>query len=239
MLKHIPFYSSLLGRTLDGKKSTNSHVLTYGAIEAHSFGERGCIASNKTIASETGLTEGTVANALSAISKAGWVNVKLDNYNHRQLITPLLTIETPLVRSEPPITEGLTPPNPPINPPLVGSEHRIQLGNNEVTYRKTIAKAIEKEAVLIAQRLAVCLVDNYGFMANRIKPKDHERWAKDIEKLHRIDGYDYEIIKSVMDWSQQDDFWKQNIRSGSKLRKQFENLLVRIKSEKQRMVVIS
>lgn len=70
-------------------------VLVYGAIEAHSFGEKGCIASNKTIAQETGLKEKTVANAVSKLNKLGWVKVQLDKNNHRILIEPSLTIEPP------------------------------------------------------------------------------------------------------------------------------------------------
>ena len=54
MLKHIPFYASLMGAKLyDKDTATTSHVLVYGAIEAHSMGDKGCIASNKTIANET------------------------------------------------------------------------------------------------------------------------------------------------------------------------------------------
>ena len=69
-------------------------------------------------------------------------------------------------------------------------------------------------------------------MAKKLTPKDYERWAQDIEKLHRIDGYDYELITKVMDWSQQDQFRRQNIKSGATLRKQFTTLLMQIK-EKQ------
>lgn len=92
MLKHIPFYASLLERP---EKPTIGMVLVYGAIEAHSFGEKGCIASNKTIAQETGLKEKTVANAISLLNKYRWVIVHLDNNNHRTLIEPSLTIEPP------------------------------------------------------------------------------------------------------------------------------------------------
>jgi hypothetical protein len=98
---------------------------------------------------------------------------------------------------------------------------------------------IEPQAVLIAERMAVCIIDNYDFMAHKLSEKDYQRWAGDIEKLHRIDGYDYKVITAVLDWSQKDDFWKQNIRSGATLRKQFTSLLVRIKSQPKQVQVIS
>lgn len=96
MLKNIPFYASLLGQDLGGgKTATTSHVLVYGAIEVHAMGERGCIASNETIAKETGLTKQTVASQISRLAKAGWITVSLDDENHRTDIVPMFTIGLP------------------------------------------------------------------------------------------------------------------------------------------------
>lgn len=106
MLKNIPFYASLLEKE---EKPTIGMVLVYGAIEAHSFGEKGCIASNETIAKECGLKEKTVANAISTLNKLGWVKVHLDGNNHRLLIEPSLTIEPPSLAGEPPFTVQGTP----------------------------------------------------------------------------------------------------------------------------------
>lgn len=228
MLKHIPFYGSLLGRELaDGKKSTNSHVLVYGAIEAHSFGERGCIASNELIAQETGLKKSTVRVALSEISRGGWVDVKLNANNFRTLIVPLLVIDTP-------ISGHLQPYQSPLTPPSVDTEHRIQsIGNS----KETVIDNTPAVAGHLAQVLHTLMSVNYHFL--KVDEKQLRQWAKDIDKLNRIDGYDWETIEAVIRWSQEDDFWKQNIRSGAKLRKQFETLLVRIKSTPKRMEIIS
>lgn len=98
MLKHIPFYGTLLGRQLTTKtKATHSHVLIYGAIEAHSMGEKGCIASNKLIAQETGLKESSVKTVISTLAKAGWIKVYLNENNHRKGIDPLMDINPPLI----------------------------------------------------------------------------------------------------------------------------------------------
>lgn len=42
-----------------------------------------------------------------------------------------------------------------------------------------------------------------------------------------------EQIKYSIDWCQQDSFWKANILSPSKLRKQYDQLVVKIKSENE------
>lgn len=109
MLHTISFHASLLGRQLDEKvKSTNAHVLIYGAVEVHSFGEKGCIASNETIGTETGMTKNTVAKCLSQMAKAGWIEVYIRN-GKRISITPLLVIQPPLPHGKPPFTVEKTP----------------------------------------------------------------------------------------------------------------------------------
>ena len=45
-----------------------------------------------------------------------------------------------------------------------------------------------------------------------------EKWAETIHKLHEIDNYDYETIKSVIIFARNDDFWKQNFLSVATLR---------------------
>ena len=108
MLKHIPFYASLLEQTFnDGSKPTLSHVLVYGAVEAHSMGEKGCIASNKTIALECGLKESSVKTVMSVLNKQKWVKVNLIN-GQRQSIEPLMTINPPVNVHQPPRYSPLT-----------------------------------------------------------------------------------------------------------------------------------
>lgn len=95
MLKSIPFYSSLLGKPINEKvKATHSHVLVYGAIEVHSFGKKGCIASNQTIADETGLTANTVSKTISHLVEVGWIQVTWKGAKHssRDQIIPLLQL---------------------------------------------------------------------------------------------------------------------------------------------------
>lgn len=105
-LGNIPFYASLLFKEFpDGKKPTTGHVLVFGSIDKHDEGPLGCIASNKTIAEETGLSVGRTANIISELAAAGWIRVYLNEKNQRKGITPLMTLHVgvnPLSRvSEP------------------------------------------------------------------------------------------------------------------------------------------
>lgn len=87
-MKSIPFYSELL------KSGTTNEVLLYGLIEALSFSEGFCWATNETMAGRLGVSKGTVKNILSAIAKKGWVEVKVVG-NKRVSIRPLLTVKMP------------------------------------------------------------------------------------------------------------------------------------------------
>jgi hypothetical protein len=60
----------------------------------------------------------------------------------------------------------------------------------------------------------------------RVKEPDLAAWAYDIDKLNRIDKQDTTLIEGIMKWSQTDDFWKQQIRSGQALRRHFEKLYI-------------
>jgi hypothetical protein len=67
--------------------------------------------------------------------------------------------------------------------------------------------------------------------ANGIKrPTVTHNWYKDMERLHRLDGYSYQQIEAVIRYAQADNFWRSNVLSPMKLRKQFGSLQLKIKS---------
>lgn len=55
-----------------------------------------------------------------------------------------------------------------------------------------------------------------------------QSWARDINNINRIDKQSWDDIDKVLQFSQSDSFWSQNIMSGSKLRKQFFVLLGKV-----------
>lgn len=54
---------------------------------------------------------------------------------------------------------------------------------------------------------------------------DKQRWAAEIDKINRLDGYEWDVISKVLQFSQRDRFWQRNILSGAKLRSKFVMLL--------------
>ncbi len=64
--------------------------------------------------------------------------------------------------------------------------------------------------------------------------KQMEKEYEEMNRLHRLDGFEYDVIKAVAVFSQEDNFWQQNIRSVSKFRIKFEELLIKAQAEIKR-----
>ena len=64
------------------------------------------------------------------------------------------------------------------------------------------------------------------------KPVNIQSWAKSIDLMLRIDKREVEEIKQVIRWCQQDEFWRTNILSASKLREQYDALILKMNNKK-------
>ena len=61
-----------------------------------------------------------------------------------------------------------------------------------------------------------------------VKEPDYQKWATHIDLLIRTDKESPNTIKNVIDYATSDSFWKSNILSTSKLRKQFSRLEIQM-----------
>ena len=64
------------------------------------------------------------------------------------------------------------------------------------------------------------------------KKPNFQSWAKSIDLMIRIDQRNIGDIEDVIRWCQSDDFWHVNILSTAKLRKQFDQLLLKMNGKK-------
>lgn len=65
------------------------------------------------------------------------------------------------------------------------------------------------------------------------KEPNLQSWCRDMNKIIRIDQREPDDIAEVIKWSQKDEFWKSNILSPSKLRKQYDQLKVKMPTNKK------
>lgn len=65
-----------------------------------------------------------------------------------------------------------------------------------------------------------------------IKEPNFEKWASDFRLIRERDQKNDVQIKYLINWTQNDEFWKSNILSPSKLRKQWDQLVIKAKAEK-------
>jgi hypothetical protein len=56
------------------------------------------------------------------------------------------------------------------------------------------------------------------------RPAVNDKWLTDMERLNKIDERSWEQITKAIQWCQADDFWRGNILSPAKLRKQYDQL---------------
>ena len=85
-----------------------------------------------------------------------------------------------------------------------------------------------------AEHLAHLLYDLHRQLDPRFttSQKHIEQWAKDIEKLNRIDKRSYEDIESVIRWVKTaGNFWNANIISGSKLREKYPQVFLQMQQQ--------
>ncbi|TFJ92167.1 replication protein [Lentibacillus salicampi] len=68
---------------------------------------------------------------------------------------------------------------------------------------------------------------------NNKKP-NFEKWANEIRLMMERDGRNEEQITYLMNWVQQDDFEMSNVMSPDKLRKRFDQLIMKVKKQKSK-----
>lgn len=97
---------------------------------------------------------------------------------------------------------------------------------NNINIKERLIKERESvrapEAYELAELLHQKILEN---KPNRIISSNwRESWAAEIDKMHRLDKREWEQIRAIIEWCQQDSFWWKNILSGATLRQRFDRL---------------
>lgn len=86
---------------------------------------------------------------------------------------------------------------------------------------KEVAQPLQKQIDIELSELLFSLILE---RKTDFKKPDIQRWAVHVDRMIRLDKRAPEQIEAVIRWCQKDDFWQNNILSAQKLRKQFDQL---------------
>lgn len=134
---------------------------------------------------------------------------------------------------KPTLTETLNPSNKNVKPNKTVSVDNI---SKTTTTPEQTPKVIKFDPVDVEMvNLLVELIQKNN-PAWKMKGNP-DKWAADMNKLRRIDGYTEKQVEYMIRWTQKDSFWSQNILSASKLREKFNDLIPKLKAKQPNYVL--
>ena len=123
---------------------------------------------------------------------------------------------------EKPYMEKPDPENPYMDNPVL--ENNIQLSTNKQNTKKQNTYNVSRESQEFAKKLRDKILTIYPNNVGARKSDCIDRWAKDIDKMNRLDGRSWDNISKAIDYAMNDPFWQKNIWSGANLRKHYDRL---------------
>ncbi|MEG0857802.1 MAG: hypothetical protein RSG52_15155 [Terrisporobacter sp.] len=124
--------------------------------------------------------------------------------------------------------------NQPSNQP--GNQLRV---NQESTTNKNEKNEKNKKLYVETSneyRLAKFLFEHIRKNNPEAKEPNYQSWSQQFDYIIRIDKRDLEEVKRVIAWCQKDSFWCANILSPLKLRKQYEQLEIKMKIDANKKI---
>ena len=116
-------------------------------------------------------------------------------------------------------------------------ESKVNESNKKKTYKDYPLSSLKNEDVENKDYLQSTLLFYDLFKSNLVElgintsklEKAKGNWIDPIRLILEVDEYNKQDLRTVYDFLKRDNFWKENIRSTSKLRDKFETLLIRAK----------
>ena len=106
-------------------------------------------------------------------------------------------------------------------------------GKSRTSHKKAVRKFTEDSTEMkLAMHLFAKIKENNP-EHRPLTDAQKQSWADHIRLMMQRDNRTAKQIKGMIDWCQQDDFWKTNILSTAKLRKQYDKMKVRANQDYQ------
>lgn len=207
----------VLWRKTYGWHKKSDHISTTQFVKATNIARRHVHATLKKLVRRNLITE----NSNDFITK--WSFQK--NYNKWQLVTEISNKINSLPISAPLVTEN---GNKLVTE--IGAYKRKKESNTKERPHRLIKKVKYKDKHLALAKLLEKLIKenkpDYIFAGGHL-----DKWADEIRLMEEKDKRDLNKVSVIIGWALNHSFWKTNILSGSKLRKQFDKLEIQRKEE--------
>jgi len=176
------------------------------------------ITGRRVLSNETGLSEQETRTSLKILVNTGFLTIKTTNKFSIIRIKKYSDYQNGNSK----VTSTLTNQQPTSNQPVT-TDKKYKKEKKEEN-----GKPFSSESIKIVEHLYSCILKEKP----DFKIPEKNGCSKEAEKMIRIDKRNLDTIIQVIDYATSDDFWKSNILSIYKLRKQFDRLEMQMKKSR-------
>ena len=183
---------------------------------------KGCfISGRKVIASDTGQGESAVYKRLKILEKLNMISLKSNN---RFSVVKVLNYG--VYQGEELDVEQQSNNKVTTKEQQSNTDKNVKNDKNDKNISSSQQNKFADDAIefILASELFNLILSNNP---KAIKP-NLQAWAKEIDKMIRLDKRSSSDIRTLITWSQKDTFWQGNILSATALRKQFDKLTIQM-----------
>ena len=180
--------------------------------------DKGCFASNAHFAEFFGITKGRCTQIIKSLEKKGLVTIKLEREGKnvsKRIIKVVRKLNTLVSKLNTPLSETK-------HPYLENDEGSNTSTSNTISSTSRSKLKFETHHLKLAELLYKQIQNN---LPNAKEP-ELDKWANEFRLMMERDKRDGEEIQDLIIKTQNDNFWKKNILSPSKLRKQYDRLVM-------------
>lgn len=238
-MKQQPSYYANIPATVRYDKDLKANEkLLYGEITALANKNGYCWAENNYFAELYGVKKGTVSGWISQLEKKGYVKTELIyQKGSKQVSRRFIYINDTPMRQK-----SHTPSDKNDIGYTTKIEHPMrQKSKEELNNTSTNNTSINKDSRNSGKpeydddspymKLSKRLFKHLKQRNPEQSEPNWQTWADDFRKTVELDKKSLENVTKILDWCQKDEFWRKNVMSPAKFRKQYDKLAIQMYEE--------
>ena len=188
--------------------------------------DKGCFASNAHFAEFFGITKGRCTQIIKSLEKKRLVTIKLEREGKnvsKRIIKVVRKLNTLVSKLNTPLSETK-------HPYLENDEGSNTSNSNTDSSTSRSKLKFETHHLKLAELLYKQIQNN----SPKYPEPDLEKWANEFRLMMERDKRDGKEIQDLIIKTQSDNFWKKNILSPGKLRKQYDRLVMEFEDSQKK-----